>query len=1098
MEQGGSAQHVNALSTILHWICAILHWIGRKSWPILEGFFLDVPRVIDHAWRHTEYRLNAECDHKPGWTNPQGGPHEPGEIAIRRFYKKPAFWFFAVTVFFASYGPNWDALCAVAPKLVMTVLRDGLAAAIFGASLVLFGILVWPTQFLIEERFDEVCRNEWPLESPLPCRRRAVSYITLYMGLLAVPAAGIAIGWFLLGDAPGGVACALNEWNLTAIWRLLLCIAIVALFAWLTSSNRMYEWFAAAFKPDMYRVTFDVVVQLSLFLILALVQWLILSKADAREANDLPYRHVFLVWVPSIALVMALTPWWAHRRFRTALPELKQYFRDALRDTELFFQPKDPALSGRGIVYALIFAPVNHILPVLLFPALVAISVPEDWLNLAALGAFIFSLLLIVWGNMSPRWQELNTYIERWFLRGTPLLISLVVIVIAILRLVRFGYISTLLDDIPFGTVFGLVVMNYALFWLAEYWMSRAVAVELLRLLDDPLAETYVPYRPSFGPHRYPAIRVDIDERYLASHGTGRFVVLGNVRGTRQLCRAFQSYYLTETFARLDNDKESKWVAEIVERTGTYFLGLNIALIAVTAIFLTINVCGHRELTVQPVVTEKLTPPDAHPVDLSTLLERGSDSDRPAIVVIGSGGGTRAALYTASVLRGLHRLGVDRDIVLASGVSGGGVALAYFAANRAILTETGATAQSKFCSKTRDRTHSVDDEWDCFAENLGRPFIEDVLNGATEWRIFYNTALSALLAESFERDLFGDRQVGSIDKVGLILNTAVVSHPAETSAGLTKTLNTAKSCAEAEQVFKLMSGGRLIFTNLHDFDALTRQAPDPSLPDVRLPYQIVGDPTVLAAKAAALNANFPPVFPAARVRVLSVGASAPCPPYRTFYVTDGGAEENLGLISALYALESALDKLKARNARARPIHVVIAEASALEYDYSQDRAVSLLFGGGPAGRLAGGLTRELRDLVNTRLRELNGASSDVRYHLLGLPVAFRSRGGFGTHWLYAQSFSVHDPRLRKPGLLYSLFDSGKEQVTINRATLERMWSALHDPKTPFCSPANFDDDKALKVQSWICGPAQGDKPGRDLHMAAWQELVHDMDTNQKP
>jgi hypothetical protein len=74
-----------------------------------------------------------------------------------------------------------------------------------------------------------------------------------------------------------------------------------------------------------------------------------------------------------------------------------------------------------------------------------------------------------------------------------------------------------------------------------------------------------------------------------------------------------------------------------------------------------------------------------------------------------------------------------------------------------------------------------------------------------------------------------------------------------------------------------------------------------------------------------------------------------------FYVTDGGAEENLGLISALYALESVLEKLKDKGARARPIHVVIAEDSALDYDYSQDRGVSV-FLGGSRERLAGGLT----------------------------------------------------------------------------------------------------------------------------------------------
>lgn len=235
---------------------------------------------------------------------------------------------------------------------------------------------------------------------------------------------------------------------------------------------------------------------------------------------------------------------------------------------------------------------------------------------------------------MSPRWREVNTYIERWFLRGAPLLITSLVIVIAILRFVRFEYISTLLDAIPFGTVFGLIVMNYVLFWLAEYWMSRAVALELLRLLppatEEPVDETYIRYVPGFPQNN--GIHVDLNPRYLAIHGTGRFVALGNVNICPQPCRAFQSYYLTETFAVLDQDKESNAVADVVQRTGTYFLGLNIALIAVAGLFWAINAYGQSDLVVRPVVRENLTRQLSNPVDLSKLLEAdpGAGPNRPA------------------------------------------------------------------------------------------------------------------------------------------------------------------------------------------------------------------------------------------------------------------------------------------------------------------------------------------------------------------------------------------------------------------------------------------------------------------------------------
>src|SRR6202008_562821 len=102
-------------------------------------------------------------------------------------------------------------------------------------------------------------------------------------------------------------------------------------------------------------------------------------------------------------------------------------------------------------------------------------------------------------------------------------------------------------------------------------------------------------------------------------------------------------------------------------------------------------------------------------------------------------GEPRAALYTASVLNGLHRLGVDRDIVLLSGVSGGGAALAFFAGNHDALTGPHAGQATKDCP---------DGQWGCFNTSVTKPFIEDVLNGATEWRLFRRTALSQLLVES--------------------------------------------------------------------------------------------------------------------------------------------------------------------------------------------------------------------------------------------------------------------------------------------------------------------------------------------------------------
>src|SRR5262249_26461459 len=161
-------------------------------------------------------------------------------------------------------------------------------------------------------------------------------------------------------------------------------------------------------------------------------------------------------------------------------------------------------------------------------------------------------------------------------------------------------------------------------------------------------------------------------------------------------------------------------------------------------------------------------------------------------------------------------LDADRDIVLLSGVSGGGVALAYFAANRDSLSPQTGSGQGARCLDNGQPKSGSDAEWERFTKSVSSPFIEDVLNGATEWRIFRATPLSDLLAESFERHLrMKGVRLQSLT-MPLILNSAIVGHPAEESDALLATLDKATECSEAERAFKLMSGGRFIFTNVRD------------------------------------------------------------------------------------------------------------------------------------------------------------------------------------------------------------------------------------------------------------------------------------------
>src|SRR6185295_14376182 len=173
---------------------------------------------------------------------------------------------------------------------------------------------------------------------------------------------------------------------------------------------------------------------------------------------------------------------------------------------------------------------------------------------------------------------------------------------------------------------------------------------------------------------------------YLANQGSGRYVAIGTgtTGGT-----TFHFYFLDELLnalvdrrAHQNRTDDRNVVQDLIRRIFIYFFTLNVMIYGVIGLFVAalLYTMFVRADAAEPVLTANAEAQQQRLVDLRDLLERQADGKRQAIIV-GSGGGTRAALYTASVLKGLHRLGVDKEIVLASGVSGGGVALAYFAAN---------------------------------------------------------------------------------------------------------------------------------------------------------------------------------------------------------------------------------------------------------------------------------------------------------------------------------------------------------------------------------------------------------------------------------
>jgi hypothetical protein len=451
-------------------------------------FFLDIPSLIDSAWRRIDFRANAERHYVPG---------VPGHIDPRPLWMMPPFWTFAILVFFVSYGPNWSGLCATAPESLVKFARWALGLVIAGGALFFAYKLRKQPSDLATRRFDRLSRIG---ERVTPFRKRVVTFgaqmTALVVLVLALKTAGYVAG---LGSDP--VTCVVD--SLRAFLRFALCsgavIGIAAQASRLTSTTLL------------------LCAQVAAIILVALVHWFLLADPSTREISDLPYRHVFAFWAPCIVAVLLLAPtlvkvmfpmpWLEARSKATAMPspvppdaiavphqagpgdaaptpvdpnDLQNEanrLKEWLAATELFANRVEPVLSWRRLFFALIYGPFYHPLHLLLIPAWTALVASPQWLYLSVSLALAFSVFLLVWGNVSSRWEEINVHIDRLFMRGAPLIVSVLVIVLAILRVLQFDYISTILDALPFGTIFGMVVMTYMLFWFVEYWMNRVLAV---------------------------------------------------------------------------------------------------------------------------------------------------------------------------------------------------------------------------------------------------------------------------------------------------------------------------------------------------------------------------------------------------------------------------------------------------------------------------------------------------------------------------------------------------------------------------------------------------------------------------------------------
>jgi hypothetical protein len=352
-----------------------------------------------------------------------------------------------------------------------------------------------------------------------------------------------------------------------------------------------------------------------------------------------------------------------------------------------------------------------------------------------------------------------------------------------------------------------------------------------------------------------------------------------------------------------------------------------------------------------------------------------------------SGGGTRAALFTTSVLHGLARNGQIDRVVLASGVSGGSAALAYFAIHKDELK--------------RDDKKS----WEDMNNALSSAFIDNVLAGAAELRITLNTRLGQLLTESFQREFLNETDskkenervtLGAIDDIGLIFNTSLCG-----------TQDPQIVPGYATEMTKNV--GRLVITNVvSDFDRDSIPSGFSWEPD--LPYKVIKDPDASIFSAASLSANFPPVFSNASVKAGE----------ETYWVTDGGAVENRGAISILLVLKESLGKILERKSdylkdkKLNNICIIVADAGAFEPDYKSDRGLGAKMGA--SSKIANGWIRALVEEINELHYAISEKKNGVQIIYLPMPDVLRASQSFGTHWRMPNEIQVKNALTEKNGV----------------------------------------------------------------------------------
>lgn len=681
-----------------------------------------------------------------------------------------------------------------------------------------------------------------------------------------------------------------------------------------------------------------------------------LLAGDATEASGGIYRHYFLILAPiAIFTAVPCASMLLKLPYFRIPEEVACKFRSYFNAAEMVKQGNPRSVKAWDLFGAAIVSILRTPLQILTPGAIAVVFVSAEHMVLWGMIASIISLMLFILSNYDPKQDSFVRITRRLFFTGGTLLVSLAVIILALLRISGVDYVTTMLNASSKWIILSYISSSFVILWLYDFWIDQAK----LALLGN----------------RYWDFNQPSGE--ITRHGGGRIAVTPKDTGGE--ARMFEPITFLTRIAEIAPQQYQADLQEETTRVEQRLRAFSYLCFILFAMFLGGIGWRQHKLDQEPGLRASAVITQNNEKFFNIHEKLTSSDGEPVVMVAASGGGTRAALYTAAVLHGLSRLDKLERVVLVSGVSGGSAALAYFAINRPSLLQ------------------NKDDSWKEMLDTLSEPFIDDVLTGAAEWRIASGNRLGQLLTESFNHrftkgDEAGTRtSLGEITDVGLIFNTSLCGYTAPDGS-----LRNKESAMDA--------GGRLVITNLRSqFDMNKDKESDQNGWTLDLPFEVVQDPSISLFAGASLSANFPPVFSNASIALGN----------KRYWVTDGGAVENRGLISILLALIDELEaiqeemKKSGKNHDLAEIRILVADASAFQPDYTSDRGLGAKLGA--SVQIANRLIKELTARASSLHSSISGKKNGLRVVNLPMPNAMRASGTFGTHWKMPPTLILKDP-----------------------------------------------------------------------------------------